>query len=269
MVLSVDPRPGFVGVDDGALAQFVFDAAVGFGQPAAHATHLLGQRPGADVQAAQVVEHPRDLAIGQTRIVLEHRRHRQGVEPQLRVRQVGRRRLIGVPRFHPFIAMLAEAAARAVTRRDHLGGDDVLDEALVVLEFTQFTRAVRAAAAAAPRARRQRHLHRPVDLLRQRPQRRLVALAPAGLALRPRRQHRLDERRQRRGPRRARRPSCDLAPQRGVLALQPLDARAQLDHPRGKLVVTEWSAPFVHERRQRIQTSRAARPLREKKSSGR
>ena len=110
----------------------------------------------------------------------QQRGGRQGVEAQLPVRDVGRRRLLGRARFHALAAAGAISAARVITGNLHLGGDDVLDHTLVILDVDQAGVAA-GTGFCTRRVHRQRHLLVSIDMIGHGPQRRGMPLLAARL----------------------------------------------------------------------------------------
>ena len=100
-------------------------------------------------------EQPADLPHRQAVAHPQHRRRSQGVEPELGVRQVRRRRLVRGPRLHVLAAPRAPAAGGVIAGGEDLGRDDVLHQPAVMFDLAQLGPAVRAAglAPARPAAR--------------------------------------------------------------------------------------------------------------------
>jgi hypothetical protein len=109
----------------------------------------------------------------------QHHAQRQGVEPDLPVRHVGRGRLLRRPALDPAVAVDAAPAARLELRHQHVGGRQVLHHPLVRTQLRQRATATRAQLTPTL-VTRQRHVDDLVDLRRHRPQRRHMARLAAG-----------------------------------------------------------------------------------------
>ncbi len=105
---------------------------------------------------------------------------RQRIDPQLAVRDVRRRRLLGRTRFDAAAAQRTPAASRVVALDEDFGGDNVLHEPSVIFQIQQAGRATRAGVSVG-RILRQRHILMNVDVIGQRTQRPGMTRFAAGL----------------------------------------------------------------------------------------
>ena len=165
-VLAVDPQPRLIGVHHAGHAQRQLQAVILSFQPVAHPPQLLADGRGGHLQS-QLLEERGDLPQRQAIAHPHHRRPGQGVDSQLRVRQVGGRRLLGGPRFDVLAARWAPAADGVVAGGLHFDGNDLFHHAVMMFHFAQLRLAVRAGDLATLIVG-QRHLLVHVDFRRRR-----------------------------------------------------------------------------------------------------